>query len=408
MSNKPDRTKEEDALLIELLLKWSQVYYYRGAFREQVSLLSEHRELAESLDDRARLGMFYAWYGWSLFFRGKSRDSYEYLLKALEIGEETKDRQLIAYACTWLSWTCTDLGALEEAICYGERAQKISMQIPSDQYLFFKSLGGIGFACLYKGNKKRAMEAGKALLDYGNRHSNIRSMVIGHLGIGLSHTINGKFSSAIEAFKKGAQTAQDPFYAQFSGYCLGTGYAQNGQFKEAKEILQQVASHSREFGCELLGTPTQAMLGFCSITEGQMGQGLNMIEEALKACRENQRRCSCAGIEHALGQVYLGIVDKSAPVSLNTLMKNIGFIIKNVPSAAKKAVAHFNQALKIAEEIGSKIIQGETYLSLGRLYQTKGRIDEARHCFSKAAGMFEECGSEGYLKQANEAIASLK
>ncbi len=408
LSNKPDRAKDENALLIELLIKWSLVYYYRGAFREQVSLLSEHRELAESLEDRARLGMFYAWYGWSLFFRGKSKDSYEYLLKALEMGEETNDRQLIAYACTWLSWTCADLGALEEAILYGERAQEISKQIPFDQYLFFKSLGGIGFASYHKGEKKRAMEAGKVLLDYGQRHSNIRSMVMGHLGIGLGRGMDGNFSSAIEAFKEGAQTAQDPFYCQFSGYCIGAGYFQNGQFQDAKETLEQVASYSRDLGCELLGVPTQAMLGLLSIIKGQMGQGLNMIEAALKACRQNQRRCWCARIEHALGQVYLGIVDKSAPVSLNTLVKNVGFVIKNVPSAAKKAAAHFNQALKIAEEIGAIIIQGETYLSLGRLHQAKGRIDEARDCFSKAAGMFEECESEGYLKQANEAIASLK
>jgi class 3 adenylate cyclase/tetratricopeptide (TPR) repeat protein len=408
LSNKPGRTKDENALLIELLIKWSLVYYYRGAFREQVNLLREHRELAESLDDRAKLGMFYAWYGWALFFREKSKDSYEYLLKALKMGEETKDQKVIAYACTWLSWTCADLGALEEAILYGERAQEISKHIPSDQYLFFKSLGGIGFACLYKGNKKRALAAGKILLDYGKKHSNIRSTVMGHLGIGLSLSIDGNFSSAIEAFKKGAQTAQDPFYSQFSRYCLGAGYVQNGQFQEAKELLQQVASYSRDFGCELLGTPTHAMLGFHFLAKGQMGRGLNMIEEALGACCENQRRCMYGRIEHALGQVYLQIVDKSAPVSLNTMAKNVGFILKNMPSAAKKAVEHFNQALKVAEEIGANIMQGEVYLSLGRLHQAKARSDQARDCFSKAVRIFEKCESEVFLKQAKDAFESLQ
>lgn len=230
---------------------------------------------------------------------------------------------------------------------------------------------------------------------------------MGHLGIGLSHAIDGNFSSAIEAFKKGAQTAQDPFYSQFSGYALGTGYLQNGQFQEAKETLQQVATYSREFGCELLGTPTRAMLGFLWIIKGQMGQGLNMIEEALGACLKNQRRYWCARIEHALGQVYLGIVDKSAPVSLKTMAKNIGFIIKNVPLAAKKAAEHFNQAFEIVEAIGAKILQGDVYLSLGRLYRAKGKSEQARDCFSKAAGIFEEYESEGYLKQANEALESL-
>ena len=111
--------------------------------------------------------MFYAWYGFSLTFREKNRESYEYLRKALKIGEEIADRQVIGYASAWLSWTCVDMGALEEAILFGERAQQISKHIPEDHYLFFKSLGGIGWACYMKGDRKRVLEAGAILLNYG-------------------------------------------------------------------------------------------------------------------------------------------------------------------------------------------------------------------------------------------------
>ena len=140
LSNKPDKTKIEDALLIELLIKWSLVYYYRGTIREQINLLSTHKDLAESLGDSVKQAMFYAWYGFALSIREKFKDSYEYLCKALEIGEETEDQQVIGYACTWLTWSCADLGALDEAIRYGERAQEICKHIPSNHYLYFKSL----------------------------------------------------------------------------------------------------------------------------------------------------------------------------------------------------------------------------------------------------------------------------
>ncbi len=103
LSNKPGRTKEEDALLIELLIKWSLVYYYRGDSREQSELLSAHMELAESLGDKAKLGMFYAWYGMTIWFRERYTDSYEYLRKALKMGEDINDQHLIGYACTWLA-----------------------------------------------------------------------------------------------------------------------------------------------------------------------------------------------------------------------------------------------------------------------------------------------------------------
>jgi predicted ATPase/class 3 adenylate cyclase len=407
LGNKPERTKREDALLIELLIKWSLVYYYRGDFRELGILLREHRDLAESLADKAKLGMFYAWYGFSLFFREKSEDSYKYLRKALEIGEESNDQQVIGYACAWLSWTAMDLGFLEEAILCGERAQEIYKHIPWDHYLFFKSLGGIGAACYCKGDRKGVLEIGTALLDYGRRHSNIRSKVLGYFAIGCSFIIAGDFPSAVEAFNKGTQTTQDPFYYQFLRYAFGTANAQRGQFKEAEEALLEVASYSQNFGCEILGTPTLAMLGLFSIAKGRMGPGLKMIERALQACRVNQRRFSYARIENALGQVYLQIVVKSAPVSLSTMTKNLGFILKNVPSAAKKAAEHFNKAIEVAKEIGAKGIEGTAYLNLGRLNQAKGRSDQAQDCFARAVRIFGECEAEVYLKQANEALESL-
>jgi len=408
LSNRPGRTKDEDVLLIELLIKWSLVYYYRGDFREQVDLLSAHRDLAESLGDKAKLGMFYAWYGFSLFFREKYEDSYAYLVKASELGEEIGDQRVIGYACTWLSWTCAELGSLEEAILNGERAQEISKHIPSDHYLFFKSLGGIGFACFYKGDRKRVLEVGKEILEYGQRRANIRSQVMGHYIRGLGFFMDGDFLSAIEAENKGIQTAQDPFYSQFPRLMLGTSHVRNGQFQEGKEALQIVASYGRDFGCEELGTPAHAMLGLVSIAEGQMGKGLRMIEETLWASDKSHRRVWYVTAEQILGELYFQIANKSAKVSLATMAKNLGFIVKNVPSADKKAEDHFDKAIEAAKKIGAKGTLGLTYLDLGRLHKAKGRSDKARECFLEAVDILEQCESKMFLKQAKEALSSLE
>ncbi|MBW1781142.1 MAG: AAA family ATPase [Deltaproteobacteria bacterium] len=407
LRGKPERTKEEDALVIDILIKWSLVYYYRGDFRQQVDLLNSCRDLAESLDNKNRLGMFYAWYGFSLLFRERLKESREYLLKALALGEEIGDQQVIGYACAWLAWTCPELGLLEEAIVYGDRAQEISKQIPSDQYLFFKSLGGIGYASFYMGDKKRTLEAGSAILDYGQKHSNIRSIVVGHFIMGLAHIADGAFQMSIDAFAKAVQTAADPYYTQFPKFSMGAVNALTGQLQEAEGALREVAAYSRGFGCEQFETTTHALLGLVSISKGRMGEGLRMIEEALQACHKNQRRCWHAMIEHALGQVYLQIVDKSATVNLTTMVKNVGFILKNVPSAGKKAEDHFNRAIEGAKEIGAKSIQGQAYLDLGRLHKAKGTSDPARECFTTAIKIFEQCQSEEFLKQAKEAMASL-
>jgi tetratricopeptide (TPR) repeat protein len=102
----------------------------------------------------------------------------------------------------------------------------------------FKSLGGMGYAYFHKGDSKKAAEAGRAILEYGRRHSNIRSMVMGHFVIGLSYFVNGDFPSANEAGKKGVQAAVDPFYSQFPRFLLGGSYARSGQYQEAEERLK--------------------------------------------------------------------------------------------------------------------------------------------------------------------------
>jgi class 3 adenylate cyclase/tetratricopeptide (TPR) repeat protein len=221
LSTKRSRTKEEDCLLIDLLIKWAYVFFFRGDFRGLNDLLNAHKDLAESLDDKARLGMFYAWLGLAIYARGKVKDSYEYLNKALNLGEETGDQQLIGYAYTGLTWTCAELGLPDEAIAYGEKAQEISQSFKSDHYLYFESQGGLGVAYSFMGATKRALASGEAILEYGQRHASIRSLVMGHYITGVAYELGGDLTSAIESLRQAVEISADPFYDQFARSALG-------------------------------------------------------------------------------------------------------------------------------------------------------------------------------------------
>jgi tetratricopeptide (TPR) repeat protein len=89
------------------------------------------------------------------------------------------------------------------------------------------------------------------------------------------------------------------------------------------------------------------------------------------------------------------------------LARNIAFVIREVPFAAKKAEDHFNEAISVAKEAGLTTFLGQAYLNLGLLHKLKGKTVKARECISNALGVFEQCDAELYLKQAREALASL-
>lgn len=115
-----------------------------------------------------------------------------------------------------------------------------------------------------------------------------------------------------------------------------------------------------------------------------------------------------AEAELALGNSYLQMVERAAPISLSTMAKNIGFLAKNVPFASKKAEERFNKVIKVADEMGAKGILGQAYLGLGRLHKATKKRQQASDCIFRAVQLFEECGTEGPLKKAKEALASLE
>jgi len=186
-----DKTESDKELLIDLLIKWALVFYYRGAFRELDDLLEQHKEMAASLEDKSKFGMLHAWHGFVLMCRNRIKDSYEYLKQALQVGEQVQDDRLIGYVCTWLPWTCFYFGRFDEAIEFGQRALEISKRYPSDQYLYFKSLGGIGCTYYWKGEKKKVFQIGNELVDFGRKNANIRSQSMGQAIIGLAYALEG-------------------------------------------------------------------------------------------------------------------------------------------------------------------------------------------------------------------------
>ena len=218
LSAKPNKTKEEKLLLIDILLKWAYVFFFRGFFRELVDLLNANEEFAESLDDKARLGIFYHWLGLALWGIERYRGSYQYLHKALYLGEEINDHQVIGYASSWLAWTCAELGLLDEAIAFGKRGIEIFMPNRLDDFMYFSSLGGMGYAYFNRGDINKGLETGRALLDHGQKYSNIRSLVYSQFVMGLAYFAAGDLSSAIECFQSAIRVSADPYFSQFLRY----------------------------------------------------------------------------------------------------------------------------------------------------------------------------------------------
>jgi class 3 adenylate cyclase/tetratricopeptide (TPR) repeat protein len=405
--SKGEITEPEKIVLIDLLNSWGYAFYYLGETSEAIALFKRHQLMADSLDDEAKIGMFYAWLGIAHYMGGKSKDAYDYLIQSLELGEKTGNQKVIGYACTWLTWACSELGLFTEGIDFGEKAQKIAPAFPSDPYLFFKSLGGICLINYYKGDVSKVLKGAKCLLDYGERTANSRSNVFGHWMNGMAYIALGDMESGQQKCEKAIEAALDPAYPEFPKVSLGIAYFLNGQFNEAQKTLLLNLDFCEKHGMELIVMMDQCFLAPIWIAKGRMKQGAELLEKTRRTLLKNHRKMWYAYSEYILGEVNLQIATGPKP-TLSIMAKNIGFLVKSVPFASKKAEEHLTKAIKLLEELGANGLLGQSYLSLGLLYKADNKTDKSRQCTLEAIRLFEKYKAKGFLKQANEVLDSLK
>jgi class 3 adenylate cyclase/tetratricopeptide (TPR) repeat protein len=406
LAAKNEKSKEEEVILIDLLNSWGYVYYYLGDFKEFTALFAANRYLAESLGDDDRLGMFYVWLGIADSMSGRAKDAYEYLIKAQNLGQKCGNQKIEGYACTWLSWVCAELGLYDEGILHGERAHQIAKNFPADQYLFFKSLAGLAFVYTFMGLPQKALECGKILLEHGRKYSNSRSNVMGHYSMSMGYAMAGNFEACIKSSRQAVAVSKDPFYSKFPAIAMNLAYAMDGQFDKAMESQQELVEFCEKYEVGELLVYENIIRGAAMVASGRMDQGLKIIEESRQISAKNQRKTPLAVSEYVLGMIYSQIATGPKP-NLSIMAKNIGFLIKNVPSASKKAEEHYQKAIELSEEIGANGYRGISHLGLGQFYQAKKKTDQAGQYIGKAIEILEECQAEQYLKKAKQALASL-
>jgi tetratricopeptide (TPR) repeat protein len=265
----------------------------------------------------------------------------------------------------------------------------------------------LGFAYYFRGESWKAYDVGKDLLEYGQSHYDLPCDSMGHQLIGISHLVAGDFPKAIASFQTAIELSEAPYFSQALRLFLGMSYVSCGEIEAAEHTLEEVMRSDFNFGDEIVETIAYVLLGIVSIAKGELSRGVRIVEDQIRLFLERGSRFRYAVAKYMLGKVYLHLVQRSGPKSLSVLARNIGFVVRNVPFASKKAEHHFNKSIEVAKEIGAKGVLGQAYLSLGDLYKTKGRIEEAKECLSEAIRVFQQCEAGVFLEQAKEALTSL-
>ena len=402
-----NRTKEENLQIIDLLIKWGYVFNCRADYRGLEELLKSNEILAQDTGDLEKLGMFYAWLGWSLRSREKLQEGYSYLIKSLQVGEKIVNQKVIGYACAWLSWTCADMGRLDEALNFGKRAKELIKLMQSDGEFVRFTLSGLGMTYYFRGDCTEARNIGEQLLRFGQSRSDLRCMAMGHNCIGFSHYVSGEHDQAIQRFLNAIHVSADTLFSSGARLLLGMTYIANEQLSEAEGTFEEIMQESVNHGVEFLGTAAKLFHGVIIISQGNLNKGRKIIEQSASTFLKSGSMYRYATANYTLGKVYARIASGQGEKSLSLLAKNIGFLMINIPLSSRKAVEYYNKAIEVARKIGAKGTLGVVCLELGILYKFRKKPDMAKTYISESIKLFSKCEAKSYLKKADSIMKSL-
>jgi tetratricopeptide (TPR) repeat protein len=219
--------------------------------------------------------------------------------------------------------------------------------------------------------------------------------------------MSGDFTSAIDFNKMALTSSTDPLYTQFPRLCLGMSYVSRGNPEKAKQPLEEVLDFSHQVGCAYIGTPAQCFLSVVLVSEGKFTQGFRMLKGARKKWLDQSAAWRYTFSELIFGELFSAMALRKMEISFADIVRNIGFLARNLPFARHKAEKHYTRALASAHKIGARAMEGQTYLGLGTLYRETGHMEKARYCLSSAIKLFEGCEAETFLRKAREALSSL-
>jgi tetratricopeptide (TPR) repeat protein len=384
LSSQSGKLGKTNCLLIDLLNKWSLVFYYRGEYKELLSLLTQHQAIADSLPHTDKRGMFYAWLGCALWHRERFKEAHQHLLKALALGEKNNDFVVSGYACCWLCWVSTELGLFDDAIGYAERAQRIFKTDRRDDYIYVSSMCGMGYALWHRGDKPKTLEIGNVLLDFGRKQGNFRAKGMGYCCIGWSHLIGGDLAQATPFFEKAVQVSVDPWFSLFPKLALAYGLIVNGNVYDAEKHIAEILVFSQQFGAEFAGKPAYFFHGMVLVSQGRFKQGLQILEESCQSWRQNDCRLRYAACGSMLASVYADLANKARARQQK----------KFAMHADKKATAQFQDSIESARQIGANTALGRAYRDWGRVNQEKGDTNKAAECIAQATIYLRLCGSD--------------
>jgi tetratricopeptide (TPR) repeat protein len=357
-----------------------------------LAYLREAEALAEALGDPRRLGQVSRFLSFHFYLMGDYAQACAAAQRTLALATASGDVVLQALANYFLGRASHAQGDYRRAIDYlgqtvaalggaPQRERFGAFSLPSVNARFHLAWCHAELGTFAEG---RAFgEEGLRMAEADNRPA---SLILASWGIGLLALRQGDLPRALPLLERAVSICHEadvPVFFPLIAAALGAAYILSERVADAVRLLTQAMEQSIAMALIAHRAPCGLSLGEAQLLAGRLQEAQSLAEQALALARAHQERGSQAYALRLLGDIAA----------------------RRDPPESEPAVAHYHQALTLAEELGMRPLQAHCHHGLGTLYATRGQWEQGRTELGMALEMYRAMDMTFWLPQAEAALA---
>ena len=401
----------DDTLLADVLLKLARLYYYRAQFYNIISLVERYLPRVAALGDKRRHSRLLFELGYSYVFSAQGPSGKKFLEQALALGEDLGDAESIGYAC---------LGLLFFHLFWGDASNETRATIRAltgrvatiaptlqDPWLAAKCLNFRWSEATFFSRFAEAREVCLELFSLSRATGDPRPMGFGLWQMAITNLYSDQYIEATDNARQALATALAPLDRLCARAAQGGAFALLGRANEAIDVLDDVRRTSDGAGFIALVMLIDVFYGASIGLSGRLGAGVRWIHEAIRRIESwGNRQFPVLGYM-ILGEIYLQIATSPEKPPPRVLIKNLGFVLTNVPFARMKARRYLEEGIRRCRVIDMPGHLARCLLDMGMLHKASKRIPAARACFVEALAVAETVRAENIAEKAKAALGAL-
>jgi class 3 adenylate cyclase/tetratricopeptide (TPR) repeat protein len=380
-------TRETQEQAIDLRLDLRPPLLQLGRLDDVLTVSREAERLAADLGDEARLARVYTYLINYHYLKGETKQAIEYGQRCLDVGRAIRDVALQGLARQYMGQSYHAQGDYARAeLTLRENIESTAGDQSTISYV--ASCGWLAFSLADRG----AFDAASSYLAEAQRAAETTqhaySRLIAWTLIGLVWIRRGRLARAVLPLERGLEACRKKHLTVWLPIplsLLGLAFVRMGHVPEGLRLLEDSVALSRELGIRAYLAAWLVNLAEGYLADGQPERALETARQALDMAREHGERGHEAQALQVLGDIAA----------------------RAVPENQGEARARYEEALRLAGELGLRPLVASCLLSLGALESRLGDLAAAEQRRALAQRTFDELDMRSGREQAEREVTEL-